>query len=333
MKKYIVIGLAMMCGQVVAASPSSLLPDESSVVGKVNGTQITLGDIQNKKIHDLRRDLYKELENAFISEAIRRLRKSNKEFGEISVPALKEGEIRKFYDDNNLSLRGSYEQFKPQIKEYLTQMLTAREEYKLYKAAGDKGRASNNLVDPGPFLVTVPVETAYVQGAKKGPVMLLEFSDFQCPYCKKVQPALQQLVKKYSDRVAFGYRHYPLAFHQEADESAIAAECAREQGKFIEMHAALYEQQNNQSIDVLKKIAKKIGVKDLPKFDSCLTSDKYRKLLARDMEVAQSVGINGTPAFVLGKFDSEKGIIRGEILTGAQPIDVIEAALNRYLSK
>jgi protein-disulfide isomerase len=163
--------------------------------------------------------------------------------------------------------------------------------------------------------------------------MLLEFSDFQCPYCKKVQPALQQLVKKYSDRVAFGYRHYPLAFHQEADESAIAAECAREQGKFIEMHASLYEQQSNQSIESLKKIAKKIGVKDLPKFNSCLTSDKYRKLLERDMEVAQSVGINGTPAFVLGEFDSEKGIIKGEILTGAQPIDVIEAAINRYLNK
>jgi protein-disulfide isomerase len=333
MNKFIVIGLAMLCGQVMAASNNSLLPDESSVVGKVNGTQITLGEIQNKKIHDLRSDLHKELENAFISEAIRRLRDSDKAFGKISVPALKDEEIRKFYDDNNLSMRGSYEQFEPQIRQYLTQMLTAREEYKLYKAAGDKGQASNNLVGPGPFLVTVPVETAFIQGAKKGSVMLLEFSDFQCPYCKKVQPALQKLVKKYSDKVAFGYRHYPLAFHQEADESAIAAECAREQGKFMEMHAILYRQQKSLSIENLQLMAKKIGVKDLKKFNACLKGDKYRKQLARDMEVAESVGINGTPAFIIGKFDSEKGIIRGEILTGAQPIDVIEQALNRYLSK
>lgn len=333
MKKYIVFGLAILCGQVVAAAETSLLPNESSIVGEVNGSQITLGDIQNKKIHELRSNLHKELENAFITEAIRRLRESDKAFGKISVPEPKDEDVRKFFDANNLSARGSYEQFAPQIRQYLTQMLTAREEYKLYKMAGDKGQASNNLVDPGPFLVTVPVETAYIQGAKKGSVMLLEFSDFQCPYCKKVQPALQQLVKKYSDKVAFGYRHYPLAFHQEADESAIAAECAREQGKFLEMHSGLYKQQKNQSVESLKKLAKDIGVKDLNKFNACLDGDKYRKLLARDMEVAQAAGINGTPAFVVGKFDSDKGIIQGEILAGALPIDQLEQALKRYLNK
>ncbi len=333
MRKYIVLGLAMMCGQVVAASESPLLPNEASVVGEVNGSQITLGDIENKKIHELRSDLHKELENAFITEAIRRLRESDKEFGKISVPTLSDQDVRKFYDDNNLSMRGSYEQFAPQIRQYLTQMFTAREEYKLYKKAGDKGQASHNLVDPGPFLVSVPVETAYIQGAQKGSVMLLEFSDFQCPYCKKVQPALQQLVKKYSNKVAFGYRHFPLAFHQEADESAVAAECAREQGKFLEMHAGLYKQQKNLSVESLQELAKKIGVKDLDKFNTCLKGDKYRKLLARDMEVAQSVGISGTPAFVVGKYDSDKGIIQGEILTGALPIDQLEQAIKKYLAK
>jgi protein-disulfide isomerase len=323
----------MLYGQAVAASSGSLLPDESSVIGEVNGETITLGDIQNKKIHELRSNLYKELESAFISEAISRLRETNKEFGKISVPTLAEADIRKFYDENGLAMRGSYEQFAPQIKQYLTQMMQASEEYKLYKIAGDKGQASNLLVDPGPFVVTVPVETAFIQGAKKGSVMLLEFSDFQCPYCKKVQPALKKLVNKYSDKVAFGYRHYPLAFHQDADESAVAAECAREQGKFIEMHTKLYQQQSKQSIDDLKAIAKDIGVKDLNKFNTCLSSDKYRKLLDRDMEVAESVGINGTPAFVVGKYDSNTGVIKGEILTGALPMEVLDEAVKRYLAK
>ena len=333
MKKFFLIGLAIFSGQVFAAVNSSVLPNESSVIGEVNGKQITLGEVQNRKIHELRSKLYETLENAFISAAIQQLRKSNKEFGKISVPELKEKEVKDFYESNNLSMRGSYEQFAPQIRQYLKQMMLAREEYKLYKIAVKKGQASTKLVEPGPFLVTVPVETAYIQGAKKGSVMLLEFSDFQCPYCKKVQPALQKLVKKYSDKVAFGYRHYPLAFHQEADESAVAAECAREQGKFLEMHASLYKQQNNQSIENLKKIAKDIGVKDLKKFDSCLQGDKYRKLLARDMEVAESIGINGTPAFVVGKFDSEKGIVKGEILAGALPVDELEKALKKYLAK
>lgn len=333
MKKFFLIGLAIFSGQVFAAVNSSVLPNESSVIGEVNGKQITLGEVQNRKIHELRSKLYETLENAFISAAIQQLRKSNKEFGKISVPELKEKEVKDFYESNNLSMRGSYEQFAPQIRQYLKQMMLAREEYKLYQMAAKKGQASTKLVEPGPFLVTVPVETAYIQGAKKGSVMLLEFSDFQCPYCKKVQPALQKLVKKYSDKVAFGYRHFPLAFHQEADESAVAAECAREQGKFLEMHASLYKQQNNQSLENLKKIAKDIGVKDLKKFDSCLQGDKYRKLLARDMEVAESIGINGTPAFVVGKFDSEKGIVKGEILAGALPVDELEKALKKYLAK
>ncbi len=333
MKKILVFGLAMLSAQVTAAADYSILPDESSVVGAVNGKDVSLGEIQNKKIHELRQDLHKEIENAFISEAIKRLRETNKEFGAISIPPLKDAEIRKFYDDNGLNMRGSYEQFAPQIRQYLRQMMQSREEYRLYKTAEEKGQATSRLVDPGPFLISVPVETAFIQGAKGGSVMLLEFSDFQCPYCKKVQPALRDLVKKYHDRVAFGYRHFPLDFHQEADESAIAAECAREQGKFLEMHASLYQQQKRQSVSDLKMIATKIGVADTKKFNACLDGNKYRKLLERDMEVARSIGINGTPAFVIGNYDSKKGVLTGEILTGALPVEVITETLEEYLAK
>lgn len=333
MKKLIVFVFVMLSAQVVASPEDSALPDESTVLGAVNGKDITLGDIQNRKIHELRKDLYKELENAFISEAIQRLRESNKEFGEISVPPTKEDDIRRFYNENGLAMRGSYEQFAPQIRQYLNDLMQAKAEFKLYQAAEKKGQTSSRLLEPGPFIVTVPVETAYIQGAKDGAVMLLEFSDFQCPYCKKVQPALRSLVKKYRDRVAFAYRHYPLAFHQEADGAAIAAECAREQGKFLEMHSRLYQQQSSQSVDELKEIAKDIGVADIRKFDTCLDGNKYRTLLDRDMEVAQSIGINGTPAFVIGKYDSKTGIIKGEILTGAQPIEVIAQSLDRFLAR
>lgn len=333
MKKVLVIGLAMLCAPAFAAQDNMVLPAESSVIGTVNGKDVTLGEIQSKKIHDLRSDLHKEIENAFITEAIQRLKETNKEFGKISVPELKEAEIQKFYIENGLNARGSYEQFAPQIRQYLNRMLQSKEEYALYKVAKKNGQTSSNLVEPDPYLVTVPVETAFIQGAKKGSVMLLEFSDFQCPYCKKVQPALQELVKKYQDRVAFGYRHYPLAFHQQADESAIGAECAREQGKFLEMHASLYKQQKQQSPEAIKKIAQDIGVADIKKFNSCLDGNKYRKLLERDMEVAESVGINGTPAFVIGKYDSAKGVIRGEVLSGALPVDVIAKALDMYLAK
>lgn len=332
MKKLIVFGLAMLFGQGVATAGNPVLPTEESVIGTVEGKEISLGEIQNRKIHELRLKLYKEIENAFISEAIKRLKVSDKGFGEVSLPELEESEVRKFYDDNNLAQRGSYEQLAPQIRMYLKKMFLAKIEYNLYKIAEGNGRVSSNMVVPGAFIVSVPVETAFIQGAVNGSVMMLEFSDFQCPFCKKVQPTIRNLVKTYSDRVAFGYRHLPLAFHQEADESAVATECAREQGKFLQMHERLYQQQRNQSMDQLKQLAKEIGIADLDKFNKCLAEDKYRAQVNRDMKVAASVGISGTPAFVIGKYDKKNGVVEGEILSGALPLDAFAKTLEKYLS-
>ncbi|MCP4996301.1 MAG: thioredoxin domain-containing protein [Gammaproteobacteria bacterium] len=331
MKKVIVFGLAMMFGHMVAAAGSAVLPNEESVIGAVNGKEVRLGDIQTRKIHGLRQELFREIENAFITEAIARLQESDAGFGDITLPPLKESEMRKFYDDNGLAQRGSYEQLAPQIKQYLTQMLRARVVYNLYKIAAQKGQVSSNMLDPGEFIVTVPVETAFIQGAKNGSVMVMEFSDFQCPFCRKVQPTIQELHKRYSDKVAFGYRHLPLSIHQEADESAIAVECAREQDKFVQMHNRLYQQQSDQSVDALKKLAKDVGVADLAGFGKCMDEERYRGQVRRDMDVAASVGITGTPAFIVGRYDREKGEVVGQILTGSQSLEAFVTVMEKYL--
>jgi protein-disulfide isomerase len=333
MKRIILFTLAVLLGQAAAASSDVVIPNEASVIGTVDGKKITLGEIESKKIHDLRNDLYEELENAFISEAISRLKKSDEEFAKIKLPQVGEQEMRLFYDYNGLSQHGSYEQLAPEIKQYLQKRYLAKIEYRLYQVAVNKGRASSNMVDPGAYVVTVPVETAFVRGAKNGSVMLLEFSDFQCPYCKKVQIIIDRLIKKYGDKVAFGYRHFPLATHREADGSAIAVECAREQGKFIQMHERLYQQQSRQSAKDLQNLAKEIGVTDLKKFDACLQDDRYHKLLNHDIEVAGDAGITGTPSFIIGRYDHSKGVVTGELLTGTLPEDVFIKTLEKYLSE
>ncbi len=332
MKKVIVFGLAILFGQAVAAAGNQVLPNENSVIGAVNGKEITLGEIQTSDIHELRMRLFKEIENAFITEAIGRLKKSDKGFANIALPPMKESEVRKFYDDNGLAQRGSYKQLAPQIRKYLTQTMRARVEYNLYKIAGEKGKVSSRMVEPGAFIVTMPVETAFIQGAENGSVMVLEFSDFQCPFCKKVRPTIDQLIKKYGDKVAFGYRHLPLSIHQEADESAIATECAREQGKFLSVHKQLFQQQSQQTKKDLKNIAQRVGVADMDKFNTCLDKDRYRSLVDRDIAVAASVGISGTPAFIVGAYDSKKGVVVGEIMAGAQPIEIFAKTLDKYLS-
>ena len=333
MKRIIFFTLAVLLGQTAAASSDLVIPNEASVIGTVDGKKITLGEIESKKIHELRNDLYEEIENAFISEAINRLKKSDKEFAKIKLPQISEQEMRLFYDYNGLSQHGSYEQLAPEIKQYLQKRYRAKIEYGLYQVAVDKGLVSSNMVDPGAYVVTVPVETAFVRGAKNGSVMLLEFSDFQCPYCKKVQIIIDRLIKKYGDRVAFGYRHYPLAAHREADGSAVAVECAREQGKFIQMHERLYQQQSRQSTKDLQNLAKEIGVADLKKFNACLQDDRYLKLLNHDIEVAGAAGITGTPSFIIGRYDHSKGAVTGELLTGTMPEDVFTKTLEKYLSE
>lgn len=333
MKKAIFFVLAAVLVQAVAASGNAVIPNQASVIGTVAGKEITLGEIESRKIHELRNELYQEMENAFISEAINRLRKTDKEFADIKLPQINEQELRNFYDYNGLEQHGSYEQLTPQIRQYLERRYRAKSEYELFKIAVAKGQAASKLVDPGAYIVTVPVETAFIRGAKDGSVMLLEFSDFQCPYCKKVQPIIQELVKKYGDRVAFGYRHYPLVTHTEADESAIAVECAREQDKFVQMHARLFQQQSRQSNNDLHNLAKEVGVSDLDKFKTCLQEDRYRQQLEHDIEVAGSAGVTGAPAFIIGRYDRQKGVVAGELLTGAMPEDIFAQALEKYLSE
>lgn len=333
MKRCLFYILVVVWGQAVAASSNAVIPNESSVIGSVDGKEITLGEIQSRKIHKLRNDLYEEIENAFISEAISRMRKSNKDFADIKLPPISNKELRLFYDYNGLDQHGSFEQLAPEIRQYLQKRYRAKIEYGLYKTAVEKGRASSNMVYPGAFVVSVPVETAYIRGAKNGSVMLLEFSDFQCPYCREVQPIIRGLVKRYGDRVAFGYRHYPLELHTDADESAVAVECAREQNKFLQMHTRLFQQQTKQSVKDLHDLAKKIGVADLEKFDSCLKDDRYRKLLDHDIETAEAAGINSTPSFIVGRYDSNKGVVTGELFTGNQPEDTFTRILDKYLSE
>ena len=172
-----------------------------------------------------------------------------------------------------------------------------------------------------------------MRGNKKASVILLEYSDYQCPFCGRVQGTLGKLINDYQDRVAFGYRHFPLAFHKEADESAIAAECAREQNKFEEIHQILYENPRAQTLNDLKEYAREIKIKSPAKFDQCLDSERYRGLINQDIKDGAELGITGTPGFFVGLFDSKSGEIQGEVLSGAQPYSTFKQTLDKYLSR
>ncbi len=303
------------------------------VIATVDGEPVYLSDVINKRIYDLQSQLYEALVAELPQYALEKLAKSHEEINTVPDIEITEKQIETFYKLNGLQQRGPLTQFRDLIANHLRQQAEAQHYMSQLELALNNGWVTTYLEPPPEFTAVASTKTAFLRGNEKAKVMLLEFSDYQCPFCGRVQPTIDTLLEKYGDQVAFGYRHFPLQFHTEADEAAIAAECAREQGKFTEMHKLLYTRQRNQHIGDLKTYARQIKVPDLKKFDQCLDNEKYRDLVNNDLSEGAELGINGTPGFMIGIFDPKAQTVSGEVLSGAQPQSAFESLLQKYLSK
>jgi protein-disulfide isomerase len=150
-----------------------------------------------------------------------------------------------------------------------------------------------------------------------GPLLLVEFSDFQCPYCASARKTLKLFADKYPDRIKLVYRHFPLTqIHDEALPAAKAAWAAQQQGKFWEYHDALFDQQKSLNDATFISIAKTLGL-DLAKFDRDRRSPQSAQAIESDQKLGESIGIEGTPFM----------IFNGEPLSGAVPVAELEKRL------
>lgn len=143
-------------------------------------------------------------------------------------------------------------------------------------------------------------------GPDDAKVKVIEFSDFQCPFCQRFHPAISQAVNEYGDKIQFVYKHLPLAFHSQAENAALASECANEQGKFMIYVGKLFEEQNNwgktEGTQSFKNLAVQVGLNP-SQFGQCLDSRKYQDKINSDREEAASFGVSGTPGtFINGQF-------------------------------
>jgi protein-disulfide isomerase/cellobiose-specific phosphotransferase system component IIB len=173
-----------------------------------------------------------------------------------------------------------------------------------------------------PKRVAVSLDDDPVRGPKTAPVTILEFSDFQCPYCAKVTPMLKQLEDRYGDKLKVVYRDYPLSFHPFAAKAAEAASCANDQGKFWEMHDKIFANQQKLAVEDLKANAASLGM-DAEAFDKCLDSGKYTEEWKKDLAEGTTYGVTGTPAF----------FINGRYLNGAVPLDKFTAIIDEELER
>jgi protein-disulfide isomerase len=168
----------------------------------------------------------------------------------------------------------------------------------------------------------VPVGSSYQKGPSDALVTIVEFSEFQCPFCSRVLPTLKQIQETYKDDVRIVFKHNPLPFHKDAPLAAQAALAAGEQGKFWEMHDLLFTSTKNLQEANINEYATKIGL-DMAKFGAALKSDKTKKLVADDQALARKVGARGTPHF----------FINGKRLSGAQPFANFKKEIDAQLAE
>jgi protein-disulfide isomerase len=174
----------------------------------------------------------------------------------------------------------------------------------------------------GTTVFRVPTLDAPVRGGTQPKVTLVEFGDFQCPFCARVQPTLDALLKTYGADLALVFRHNPLPFHQNAVPAALAAEAARRQGKFWEMHDKLYAHNTELDRPSLDRYAAELGL-DAARFKADLDAEAGKDRITRDADDARRFGEVGTPAF----------FINGRSLIGAQPIEVFKQSIDEELRK
>ena len=161
------------------------------------------------------------------------------------------------------------------------------------------------------------------KGPEDAPITLVEFSDFECPFCVRVLPTIEQVQQTYGDQVRIVYRQFPLnAIHPNAQLSAEASLCADAQGKFWEMHDAIFEARGKAGADRLKTMASDLGM-DSDLFGTCLDSREFQDQVAADLEAGRQAGVTGTPAL----------FINGRFLSGAQPFNVVSRVIDDELTR
>jgi len=176
-----------------------------------------------------------------------------------------------------------------------------------------------------PEAIEVSIDDDAVKGNPDAPVTIVEFSDYECPFCgRHFKQTYPQIVSEYVDtgKVKIVFRDFPLGFHAKAQKAAEAAECAGKQGKYWEMHDKLYENQDALDIENLKQYAKELKL-DTNKFNACLDSGEMEDEVQADMDEGSNYGVTGTPAF----------FINGRLLSGAQPFSAFKQIIDEELNK
>ncbi|HKY64067.1 MAG TPA: thioredoxin domain-containing protein [bacterium] len=317
-----------------ASAPAPVAGGSKTVVAELDGEKITeanLDEIVAGQLAQIQTQIY-EIKRQGLDTLIddRLLTKEAKKRGitvdqllkvEIleKVGTISDEEVKLFFEDNKARLQGrSLEELKEPIRSQLLARKTS-----LYRMNFlDRLRSASSVkILLAPPKVDVGVDDDPSKGPKGAKVTIIEFTDYQCPFCSKVRPTVKQLVADYGDKIHYVLRDFPLDFHPAAKKAAEAAQCAGDQGKYWEYSDVLWNNQKSLEVTELKAYATGLSL-DQKKFDACLDEGKYSAEVDKDLADGAKAGVNGTPTF----------FINGRSLSGALPVEQFKKIIDAELA-
>jgi protein-disulfide isomerase len=314
--------------------PRAIAQQDGEVLARVGSSSITRATVEEAVASELQRLeqeryqlLERGMEQAIESELIE-LEAASREltrekileevYAGLEAPTAEA--IDAFYEENKSRINQPKEQISGQIADYLTQ-LDRQKAYQAFLAGLKERYQVQRLLEPLRIDIA-EADHAPFAGTADAPVRIVEFSDFQCPYCQRLAPTLDRIVEEYGDRIQLVFRQFPLDIHADAQKAAEASLCAAQEGKFWEMHDRMFADIQALSVEHLKASAASLEL-DASTFAECLDSGRYAEQVALDMEAGRLAGVTGTPAI----------FINGRFLSGAQPYERIAALIDDELER
>jgi protein-disulfide isomerase len=335
----LLIALAVFsCSEKVISKPNFVFKDapDASAAIKVDGKMVSHKEIFSGLENDLYEAELKVYElkmNALKSYLLKHYMATDPQGKGLSEEAFIEKFIaktvkitKKEIDDFIVEKKIPAEHLNDKMKERVEKFLEVEKKRdaveKWLNAKTDKSPVEVYIAEPSRPVFEVSVGDAPVWGEANAKVTIIEFSDFQCPFCSKGATIIQELKKLYKGKIKIAFKQFPLAFHNHAAKAAEASLCANEQGVdyFWKLHDKMFEDQSKLDIPDLKNSAKSLGLNETS-FNQCLDSGKYAAKVAADMVEGKNIGVKSTPTF----------FVNGKLVNGAQDVsvfvDLIEADL------
>lgn len=324
-------------GAARAAEPTKAPLDPATVVATVGDERVTLRQVDElvadelealqrqfaRQQHDVRR---KGLER-YTDEKIVNAEMKRRGMPDDATPdalltdlvAPTDAEVKAFFEEHKEETEGQpFEALQDRIRSYLHDQRKQEGFGKLLSELRRKAGVTITLPE-----IRVPVATTGPSsGPADAPVTIVEFADFECPYCTRGAAAIKQVLEVYGDKVRVVFVDYPLEFHANAGKASEAAHCAGKQGRFWELHDALFANQSALDVPSLKGYAKGLGL-DVAAFDACLDGGEMAVKVEEGLQRGQKVGVNGTPAF----------FVNGIPLEGAMPFESFKELIDRELAR